>query len=145
MVQCKTDVSPACLHWRSSSLIIWSNWSMVGVTSSTCYIWFLRSGNFRSHKSTGWIFSWHLRQMETFSTLLTLCEGNPLVTSGFPSQKPVTWSFDAFFDLCLNKRFSKQSRLIWFETPSRSLWRHCNVESHSYLTRVSLHWDWILT
>ena len=27
----------------------------------------------------------------------------------------------------LNKRLSKQSRRRWFETPSRSLWRHCNV------------------
>ena len=34
-------------------------------------------------------------------------------------------SFDAFFDLRLNKRLSKQSRRRWFETPSRSLWHHC--------------------
>ena len=27
----------------------------------------------------------------------------------------------------LNKRLSKQSRGWWYETPSRSLWRHCNV------------------
>ena len=26
----------------------------------------------------------------------------------------------------LNKRLSKQSRGWWFETPSRSLWRHCS-------------------
>ena len=31
-----------------------------------------------------------------------------------------------FFDLCLNKRLSKQSWGWWFETPSRPLWRHCN-------------------
>ena len=31
------------------------------------------------------------------------------------------------FDLRLNKWFSKQSSRCWFETPSRSLWRHCNV------------------
>ena len=35
--------------------------------------------------------------METFSVLLSLCAGNPPVTSGFPSQRPVTWSFDVFF------------------------------------------------
>ena len=45
----------------------------------------------------------------------------------FPSQKPVTQSFDVFFDLRLNKRLSKQPRRRWFETPSHSLWRHCNV------------------
>ena len=28
----------------------------------------------------------------------------------FTSQRPVTWSFDVFFDLRLNKRLSKQSR-----------------------------------
>ena len=46
-------------------------------------------------------------QMETFCTLLTLCEGNPPVTGGFPSQRPVTWCFDVFFDLCLTKRLNK--------------------------------------
>ena len=37
--------------------------------------------------------------METFSPLLVLCEGNPPVTDGFPSQSPVTRSFDMFFDV----------------------------------------------
>ena len=37
--------------------------------------------------------------METFSALLALCEGNPPVTGGFPSQRPVTWSFDVLFDV----------------------------------------------
>ena len=32
-----------------------------------------------------------------------------------------------FFYLCLNKRLGKQSKRRWFETPLRSLWRHCNV------------------
>ena len=31
-----------------------------------------------------------------------------------------------FFYLRLNKRLSKQSWRRWFETPSRSSWRHCN-------------------
>ena len=44
----------------------------------------------------------------------------------FPSQRPVTRSFDVFFDLGLNKRLSKQSRRWWFETSSRSSWRRCN-------------------
>ena len=49
--------------------------------------------------------------------------GKPLVTGGFPSQRPVTRSFDAFFDRRLNKRLSKQLRRRWFETPSRLSWR----------------------
>ena len=31
-----------------------------------------------------------------------------------------------FFDLRLNKQLGKQSWGLWFETPSCSLWRHCN-------------------
>ena len=45
--------------------------------------------------------SWY-HQMETFSTLLALCVGNSLVTGEFPSQRPMTRSFDVFFGLCLN-------------------------------------------
>ena len=41
-----------------------------------------------------------------------------------PPQTPVTRSFDVFFDLCLNKRLSKQSWGWWFETLSRPLRRH---------------------
>ena len=55
-----------------------------------------------------------------------LC-GNSPVTGEFPSQRAVMWSFDVFFDLCLNKRLSKQSWGWWLETPSRSSWRHCNA------------------
>ena len=44
----------------------------------------------------------------------------------FPTQRPVTRSFDVLFDLCLNKRLSKQPWGWWFETPSWSSWRHRN-------------------
>ena len=47
--------------------------------------------------------------METFSALLAICAGNSPVTGEFPAQRPVTRSLDVFFDLCLNKRLSKQS------------------------------------
>ena len=78
------------------------------------------------------IASWWSHQMKILSTLLALCAGNAPVTVEFPSQRSVTWSFDVFFCLRLNKRFSKQSRHRWLETPSRSLWRHCNVTSYQY-------------
>ena len=55
---------------------------------------------------------WH-HQMETFSALLALCERNSPVTGEFPSQRPVTRSYDVFFDLRLNKRLSKQSIRRW--------------------------------
>ena len=51
--------------------------------------------------------------------------GSSQVTGEFPSQRPVTRSFDIFFHLCLNERLSKQSWGWWSETPSRSLWCHC--------------------
>ena len=46
----------------------------------------------------------------------------------FPTQKPVTRSFDVLFDLRLNKRLSKQPWGWWLETPSWSLWRQRNAE-----------------
>ena len=41
------------------------------------------------------------------SASLALCGGNPPVTGGFPSQRPMTWNFDFFFNLRLNNRLSK--------------------------------------
>ena len=70
--------------------------------------------------------TWWRHQMETISTLLALCAGNSPVSGEFPSQRPVTRSFDVFFDLCPNKRLGKQLWGWWLETPSGSLWRHCN-------------------
>ena len=64
--------------------------------------------------------------LETFSVLLALCAGNSPVTGEFPSQRPVTRSFDVFFDLRPNEWLNKQSWGWWFETPSGSLWHHCN-------------------
>ena len=45
----------------------------------------------------------------------------------FPTQRPVTRSFDVYFDLRLNKRLCKQSWGWWFETLLCPLWRHSNV------------------
>ena len=51
---------------------------------------------------------WWRHQMETFSALLVLCVGNSPAAGEFPSQRLLTRSFGVFFDLCLNKRLSKQ-------------------------------------
>ena len=48
----------------------------------------------------------------------------------FPAHRPVTRSFDVFFDLRLNKRLIKQPWGWWFETPSWSLWRQCNIQTN---------------
>ena len=57
----------------------------------------------------------------------------------FPTQRPVTQSFDVFSDLQLNKRLSKQPWGWWFETPSLSLWRHCNEFASSLSYRRLFH------
>ena len=72
--------------------------------------------------------SWWRHQMETFSALLAFCAGNSPVTSNFPSQRPVTRSFDVFFDLRLTERLGKQSWGWWFEKQSHPLWRHNNAD-----------------
>ena len=77
---------------------------------------------------------WWRHQMETFSALLAICAGNSPASGEFPAQRPVTRSFDVFFDLCLNKRLRKQSWGWRFETLSRPLWRHCNSTIISYQT-----------
>ena len=69
------------------------------------------------------------------SPLVALCEGNPPATDAFPSQRPVTRSFDVFFYLHLNTRLIKQSKIWVFETLSYSSWRYCNVRKD----KVRLH------
>ena len=81
--------------------------------------------------------AWWCHQMETFFALLALCEGIPLVTSKFPSQRTVMQNFDVVFDLRLNKRLSKQLRRQWFERPSGSLWHNCNVGYATYKLAIS--------
>ena len=50
-----------------------------------------------------------------------LTKGSPIIGE-FPAQRPVTRSFDAFFDMPLNK----ERWGWWFETLSCPLWHHCN-------------------
>ena len=97
------------------------------------------SSNYHSCNSIDWTHcglskclpSWWRHQMEPFSALLAICAGNSPVPGEFPTQRPVTRSFDIYFDLHPNKRLSKQSWGWWFETISWSLWRHCNDNSRT--------------
>ena len=54
----------------------------------------------------------------------------------FPTQRPVTRSFDVYFDLRLNKRLCKQSWGWWFQTLLCPLWRHSNV-----MPLLQAHWN----
>ena len=69
--------------------------------------------------------------------MMTLSNGNIFRVTGhlcgeftgpseLPAQRPVTRSFDVFFDLRPNKLLSKELWDWWFETPSCPLWRQCN-------------------
>ena len=79
-----------------------------------------------------------LSPQNTRAIMMTSSNGNIFRVTGplcgeftgpgeFPTQRPVTRSFDVFFDLRLNKPLSKQSWGWWFETLSWSLWRQYNV------------------
>ena len=78
--------------------------------------------------------TWWRQQMETFPALLarsfTGHRWIPL-TKASDAELP-----DVFFDLCLNKLLSKQLWGWWFETPSCSLWRHCNVNVWGVLNHI---------
>ena len=52
----------------------------------------------------------------------------------FPTQRPVTRSFDGFIDLRPNKRLSKHWWGWWFETP---LWRHCNAVCYDSIWSIN--------
>ena len=95
------------------------------------------SGNFRNQKNIREFSGKKMGQRVGTLVVLAINEGNSPVTGEFPSQRPVTQSFDVFFDLRLNKRLSKQSRSQWFETPSGPLWRHCNEKKNTVLRRHS--------
>ena len=51
-----------------------------------------------------------------------------------PAQRPVTRSFDVFFDLRQKLQLSKRWRRRWIQTPSHSLWHHCNVSQKPLLS-----------
>ena len=93
------------------------------------------------HISQWW---WWCHQMGTFSALPAFCAGKSPVPGEFPAQRPVTWSFDTSFDLRVNRRLSKQSWGWWFQTPSRPLWRHCNVQKYINSSITCILWKYTI-
>ena len=125
-----------CYICYISSLNITSESQAPYVKQIVCLVSFPRplknSGN---PKALVWLFefrscrkcrTWWRHQMEMFSSLLAIYAGNSQVTGKFPTQRPLTWIFDVFFDMRRNKWLSKQWWGWWFETLWRSLWRHRN-------------------
>ena len=90
--------------------------------------------------------TWWRHLMETNSALLAICAGNSPVPGEFPTQRPVTRSFDVYFDLRPNKWLSKQWWGWWFETSSCPLWRHRNgVGLVCYIYTYILKYIWVLS
>ena len=88
------------------------------------------------------------RRVQLYLTMMTSSNGNVFRVTGllcgeftgpgeFPSQRPVTRSFDVFFDLCQNKQVNKQSQGWWSETPSSSLWRQCNAYTFCVFSTIT--------
>ena len=138
-------------YWCTTSVDI-LGWSLISNITHLALYW-TKWSPFRR-----WCFQVHFREWKGLyfdynftevCSMMTSSNGNIFrVTSPlcgeftgpgeFPTQRTVTGSFDVFFDLRLNKRLSKQWWGWWFETPSWSLWRQCNVLR--ILLTVSQHW-----
>ena len=95
-------------------------------------------------------YTWWRHQMETFSTLLALCEGNLPATGRSPPPPTHTHTHKVqcrgalMFIPCVSKWHSKQSIRRWFETPWHWLWSPCNLSASelyytaSEITSVSI-------
>ena len=92
----------------------------------------------------GGCITWWRHQMETFSALLGICAGNSPASGEFPAQRPVTRSFDVFFDLRRIEQLNKQPWGWWFETLSRPSWRHYNDISLTRQFRSQVESIWLL-
>ena len=65
--------------------------------------------------------SWWRHDVETFSATLVVCEGNPLFTGGFPSERARNlFSLKVSFGVSLNKLMNKQPNKWWFWTLGNS-------------------------
>ena len=125
-----TDLTTILWWYPATTLPMCPKQTPYSRTISTWYEMWISSVEYSWYAPTGpghpCGCAWWRHQMETFSALQALCAGNSPVHGEFSAQRPVTRSFEVFFDLHLNKQLSEQSRSWRFETPSGSLWRQCN-------------------
>ena len=101
MLNLSHKMSKVCgaLFWSS-----WSSWKIFIHVIQSC---------FSDTVVIPFLSRWWRHQIKSFSALLVLCMGNSPVTGEFPSQRPLTRSFDVFFDLRLSKWLCKQWRRWW--------------------------------
>ena len=121
--KCAAEIQMRMFYVYHSTMIVWQNPSQTN-TKQVCLSLYVGFISLVTIHSCGIKFQ---TAMMTSSNgisfaLLDLCTGNSSVNGDFPSQRPVTRSFDVFFGLRPNKRLSKQSRRWWFETPLSPSW-----------------------
>ena len=122
------------------------------MSSSFLQVWWLTHAltwtAFHSRLDRERVIAHHFMWKYFGNHMMTSSNGNIFRVTGhlspvpgeFPAQRPVTRSFDVFFDLRLNKRSSKQSWGWWFETLPRPLWRHSNDTVNSILVEL-ISWN----
>ena len=77
-------------------------------------------------------WTWWRHHMETLSTLLALCEGNPSFTGGFPSQSPVVRNSDVFLIYSWTNGCTNNGVVGYLRR--YGIWCHC-TGYHFYQTR----------
>ena len=121
---------------RRLHITVWYDNSQLIQTIAKTFEALQRSPHGLRHGACFTACTWWRHQMEAFSALLAICAGNSPVPGEFPIQRPVTRSFDVFFDLRPNKPLSKQWWGWWFETPSCPLWHPRNESSKQLQKRI---------
>ena len=117
-------------YFRGIKMIIWYCFRVIDATAQNGLI----------HESTDKLLSPDRKQKhdddikwEHFPRYWTFVSGIHRSLVGSPHKGQWPGVLNVFFDLRLNKRLRTQSRLQWFETSWRSLWRHSRVKRRCIL------------
>ena len=116
-----------CNHILVVNIMVVYALTMQGTRASVAMILTNLPTTFPALHSEGWHLydvilpynSWWRQGMETLSTLLALCRGNPAVMVDSPHQGPMMRSFDVSFVVSLSKLLKKQLIYWWFQRPWR--------------------------
>ena len=120
----------------SSRAVMWPDRS-VSTAWNQATVWGSTGGGWWENR-LGSLYTWR-HQMETYSASLAICEWNSSVTDEFPSQGPVTRSFDIFSLICAWTNGWANNR---YAGDLRRHGAHCNVMgSGFYIYLHQIAWD----
>ena len=116
-------------YWHNAT--VKQNYIVLYLLTAACTWWIIDDFSFPLEARRSGPGAWWRHRMETFSVLLAICAGNSPVNEEFPAQRPVTQSFDVFFDL----------RLIngWVNNRGAGDLRRCRA--HYDVTAMGLVWN----